>query len=100
MSKIETVEQLVEAIEESTKPVIVKFSSKTCGPCRMLAPILKKVEEENDITLIELDVDEVVELAMEQGVTSVPTTFFYQNGQEVFRKVGLFTADKLDDFLA
>ena len=46
--------------------VLVDFYANWCGPCKMLGPVLEKVE--SDIKVIKVDVDAFEDLAREYGV--------------------------------
>jgi len=73
---------------------VVKFSGVWCGPCRVLAPILQSVSEKfDDVNFGEIDVDSQKEIAIEQGIRSVPTILFLKNGEVIERMVGLQQSD-------
>jgi thioredoxin 1 len=75
---------------------IVKIGAEWCGPCRMVKPILEKVSETAEgFQIGDLDADKQKELTMSLGVRSIPTTFFYKNGEQVEKIVGMFTEEKL-----
>ena len=63
------------------------FSAPWCGPCRMLGPIMERVN--NTIPVQKVNVDENSELAMEYNVRNVPTVVLLENGQEVKRLIGM-----------
>lgn len=77
-----TIQDFTKAIEqEGNKQVIVDFWAAWCGPCRMVSPILSKIEEENEnISLIKVDVDSNQELSSFFNISSIPTLMFFQNG--------------------
>ena len=56
----------------SDKPVLLDFYADWCGPCKMLAPVLHEIAEENAGTLKvgKINVDEQIELAMRFQVSS------------------------------
>ncbi|WP_299517981.1 thioredoxin domain-containing protein, partial [uncultured Flavobacterium sp.] len=62
-------------IINSPKPVLVDFFATWCGPCQMLAPILKEVKDElgENISIIKIDVDKNQPLAAQYQVRGVPT---------------------------
>jgi thioredoxin 1 len=77
--------------------VLVDFHADWCGPCKMLEPTVKEIAAETDAVVLKVDIDELQELARDEGVRSVPTLQFYQGGEQVKRVIGV--QDK-DDLLA
>jgi thioredoxin 1 len=70
--------------------MLVEFYSKTCGPCKMLAFVLKDINKNNpDLPIYTIDYDENVELKERCGVKGFPTMLFMQDGKEVSRMEGL-----------
>ena len=80
---------------KSDKTVIVDFYADWCGPCKMIAPILEEIANENDVKLCKVNVDNDGELAMGFGIASVPTIFIYKNGEITSRIVGYRTKDEI-----
>lgn len=75
---------------DRTKPMLVEFYSKTCGPCKMLAFVLKDIDKTvPDFPIYQIDFDENVELKERLGVTGFPTMIFFRDGSEVERMEGL-----------
>ena len=66
-------------------PVIVDFYSDGCGPCRMIAPIFKKLakEVEGKAVFVKVDTNALHELSGRYGVRSLPTFKFFLNGKKV-----------------
>lgn len=60
---------------ESRRPLIVKFVSPSCGPCRQLKPMLHAVVRafEDKVHYVEIDITKDVEIAEAAGVTGSPT---------------------------
>lgn len=77
--------------------VLVDFFATWCGPCKMLGPVLEKVE--SDIKVIKVDTDEFEELARSYGIMSIPTIILFDKGKEVKRNIGFIDKDSLEDFL-
>lgn len=80
------------------QPVLVDFSAAWNGPCRMMAPTLERVANENHDRMVvgKVDVDLNQDLTLRYGVQSVPTLILFKNGREVERLVGYCTQDRID----
>lgn len=66
---------------ESKKPLIVKYVSPNCGPCRQLKPMLNGVVRalEGQVHYVEIDITVDAEIAEAAGVTGSPTVHvFYE----------------------
>lgn len=82
--------------------MMVDFWATWCGPCRMLGPVIEELAEEYDgkaVTIGKVDVDQWPELAQRYGVMSIPTVIFFENGQEIDRKVGVMPVRVYTDLL-
>ncbi len=69
---------------------LVDFWASWCGPCRMIAPIVEELAEENQgkVTIGKLNIDEQPEAAMTYRVMSIPTLVLFKDGVEQERVVG------------
>ena len=82
-------EEFNQIIESETGVVLVDFWAEWCGPCRTLGPILEDLSEEEDVTVLKVNVDENPELSAKYGVRNIPVVFAIKNGEEVGKLVGL-----------
>ena len=82
---------------QSDKPVLLDFYANWCGPCKMLAPVLHEIAEENADTLRvgKVNVDEQMELAMRFQVDSIPMLVLFKDGKAVAKTVGYRSKEEL-----
>ena len=90
-----------EVIEASSeKAVIVQFWAPWCGPCKQLAPVLKKVcAKYKNVKLTKINIDENQEIAAQMRVQSVPTVFGFVNGQPADGFAGAQPESSVNQFI-
>ncbi|MHA7059859.1 thioredoxin [Aquimarina sp. M1] len=78
-------------IIDSKIPVLVDFHADWCGPCKVLAPILKEVKDELGamIKIVKIDVDKNQPLAAKYQVKGVPTMLLFKDGKQLWRQSGV-----------
>lgn len=88
-----------EKIINESKPTIVDFFATWCGPCKMLSPILEKVEEDSkgEFNIVKIDVDESYDVAKKYEIMSVPTMIIFKDGDEQEKIVGLRQKNQIED---
>ena len=79
-----------EQVVNSDKLVLVDFWAEWCGPCRMVAPIVKELSEDykGQIVVAKLDVDGNPETSVKYGIRNIPTILFFKGGKVVDKQVG------------
>ncbi len=79
------------------KPVLVDFSAEWCGPCKMMAPVLREVKHRigDAAVILKVDVDRNPALAASLGVQAVPTLVIYRKGKVTWRQSGVLPASAL-----
>jgi thioredoxin len=59
-------------------PVIIDFYTDWCGPCKMVAPVLEELSEENKDRLViyKANTEKEMDLSALFGIQSIPTFLF------------------------
>ncbi len=93
-----TRDEFLEKINKSQRPLVVEFWAPWCGPCKVMAPRLKKAEQKfaGQVDLLRVNADEAPEVARQCRVMGIPTLIAYKGGKEIFRKVGVQSDEGLE----
>ena len=96
-----TSENFENEVLKSEIPVLVDFWASWCGPCRMLAPAVAEIAEEQEgkIKVGKVNVDDEEELAVKFGISSIPTLLVFRNGAPAGRSVGLIPKSSVEKLL-
>ena len=84
-----TKENFDELVLNAPGKVLLDFWATWCGPCKMITPHLEEiVAEDESVTIGKIDVDQEMALALQFGITSIPTLVVMENGKAVKQALG------------
>ena len=86
-------------IINDNKPVLVDFHAEWCGPCKMMAPELKKFAQNNKETVrvLKVDIDKNQPTASHYNIQGVPTLILFKNGKVLWRQSGAMSASQISN---
>ena len=100
MSKIieGTDDSFQKEVLDSEVPVLVDFWAPWCGPCKMLAPTLEEISQENDgkIKIVKINVDDNQKMAAKFGIKSIPTMIIFNKGELKNQIVGSLPKQEIE----
>lgn len=94
-----TPENYDQMVVKALKPVILDIYATWCGPCKQMTPIIDEIEQELKDQYIfgKLNVDEARDLAINLGITSVPSFVFFEQGKVKAKEVGFVPKEKFKE---
>lgn len=84
-----------------SKPTLVDFYARWCGPCQMQAPIIDKIKADygDKLNVMKIDVEHDRELAAVYRVSAIPTLILFKNGRTMWRASGYCPAADIESKL-
>jgi thioredoxin 1 len=88
-------------VMKSAVPVVADFWAEWCGPCKMIAPVLRDLAQvyKDKIKIAKIDVDAEGELAQQFNIVSIPTILVFSKGQVVKQQIGAVPRPALEKMI-
>lgn len=85
------------AMINADTPVLVDFYTDWCGPCKMMAPILKNLKKEmgDKLNIIKVDAEKNADAAIRYQVRGVPTLILFYKGRILWQQSGVVQLPQL-----
>lgn len=95
-----TMDNFIDEVKNSDKPVVIDFFADWCGPCKMMAPIFHELAQENsNVKFAKCNVDDNTALAMQFQVQSIPTVVVIKDGKVTGKNIGFVSKDELENMI-
>ena len=95
-----SIDNYMEEVMGSDKPVLLDFWAPWCGPCRRVVPIVEEIaRERSDIKVGKVNVDRELELAGKFRISSIPTLMVIRDGKVVSSAMGARPKQAILDML-
>ena len=82
------------------KPAIIDFFADWCGPCKMVAPILEELSDENpDVIIYKVDTEVEQELSAVFQIRSIPSILFIPKDGQPMMQAGALPKNALQEII-
>ena len=93
--RIKTREAFDKLTTVKDKTVLIDFYADWCGPCKMISPVIESIEAERaDVLVGKVNVDELMSLAQEFRIVSIPTVLIYKQGKPADKIIGFVSKEE------
>ena len=98
MEMVITENNFEEEVLKSEIPVLVDFYADWCGPCKMMAPIVKELADKfaGKCKVGKCNIDENLKVAQNYRVMSIPTFIVFKTGEVVVTAIGAMSKNDLE----
>ena len=98
MEMVITENNFEEEVLKNEIPVLVDFYADWCGPCKMMAPIVKELADKfaGKCKVGKCNIDENLKVAQNYRVMSIPTFIVFKNGEVVVTAIGAMSKNDLE----
>lgn len=99
MQQINT--QQFDELLNGGKTFVCDFFANWCNPCKMLVPVMGKMEEKygDKADFVKVDIDENYDLAARYGIMSIPFVAVFKKGEQSAKTVGYMSVSEADEFM-
>lgn len=95
--RIKTREAFDKLTAVKDKTVLIDFYADWCGPCKMISPVIESIEAERaDVLVGKVNVDELMSLAQEFRIVSIPTVLIYKQGELADKIIGFVSREEIE----
>lgn len=80
---------------------VVDFWAPWCGPCKMMAPTMAKLEEKygDRIKFVKYNINHQTDIPQQYKVFSIPSLVVFRDGVGKEKVTGVYPFEKLDHYL-
>ncbi|KAF5201717.1 Thioredoxin [Thalictrum thalictroides] len=79
----------LDSINGTRKLMVIDFTASWCAPCKFIEPAFNALSAKfTDVIFVKIDVDQLMSVAQEYGVETMPTFLLIKNGKEVDKITG------------
>jgi len=98
--KIVNDEELNESIKNGGR-TLVWFSAEWCGPCKVIKPVLEKLEEEvsESVKIVKADISKTEDNTKKFNIRNIPTCVLVDGENEIARFSGVKNEEQIKKFL-